>query len=160
MKRFALGVVLGALIASVSLLFAAPPQVKGLIDSEPPQSILFGVEKWFADHPIEQGKNIRAETVFKSPRMQVVLAAQKPGAEIGRHIHAGSEELVYIVKGEGQMYINGEWKPVKAGELHVCPRGMAHGTTFKGELQVMSVFAPPQAGGDDKVLFDKFDKER
>jgi quercetin dioxygenase-like cupin family protein len=158
MKKFILGVVLGALFASVAMLVAAPALVKGLIDSEPPNAVLFGVDQWFAQHPIEQGKLVRSETVFKSPRMQVVLAAQKPGGEIGRHIHTTCEELVYIVKGEGEMLINGEWKPVKAGELHVNPRGLAHGTKFKGELDVISVFAPPQAGGDDKVLFDQFNK--
>jgi quercetin dioxygenase-like cupin family protein len=158
MKKFCLGVALGALMASVTLLFAAPPLVKGLIDSDPPKAILFDLQQWFKDHPVEQGKNIRVESVFKSPRFQVVLAAQKPGSEIGRHIHAGSDEFVYIVKGTGQMFINGEWKPVKAGELHVNPRGVAHGTKFNEELQVISVFAPPQTGGDDKVLYDTFDK--
>ena len=28
----------------------------------------------------------------------------------------------------GEMHINGKWVPVKAGDLHACPRGVAHAT--------------------------------
>jgi mannose-6-phosphate isomerase-like protein (cupin superfamily) len=45
---------------------------------------------------------------------------------------------------------------VKAGDIHVCPRGMAHATRVTGtdEMKVISIFAPPQAGGNDRIMLD------
>jgi quercetin dioxygenase-like cupin family protein len=75
---------------------------------------------------------------------------------IGRHIHTSAEEIVFVYKGTGEMYINGKWIPVKAGDLHVCPRGMAHATRVvgDGQMEVISIFAPPQAGGNDRIMLD------
>jgi len=46
----------------------AQPIAKHLLDAKPPEALLFDAEKWFQDHPIEKG-NLRAETVFLSPRV-------------------------------------------------------------------------------------------
>ena len=81
---------------------------------------------------------------------------QKP--LIGRHIHLTVDEIIFVYKGEGEMYINGKWVPVKGGDLHVCPRGVAHCTrALPGkELQYISIFAPPQPkGAHDRVMIDE-----
>ncbi len=55
-------------------------------------------------------------------------------------------------------YINGKWVPVKAGDLHVCPRGVAHATrTLPGkELLTFNMFTPPQPkGAHDRVMIDE-----
>src|SRR5512143_2150359 len=54
----------------------AQPIAKHLIDAKPPEALLFDVEKWFQDHPIEKG-NLRMETVFLSPRAQVAFIRGK-----------------------------------------------------------------------------------
>ena len=72
----------------------APPIAQHLIDAKPPEALLFDVEKWFQDHPIEKG-NARIETVFLSPRAQVVFIRGK-GTVLGRHIHSQVDEIVYI----------------------------------------------------------------
>jgi len=61
-------------------------------------------------------------------------------------MHVTVDEVIFIYKGEGEMYINGKWVPVKAGELHVCPRGVAHATrAVPGkELLSFNIFTPPQ----------------
>jgi mannose-6-phosphate isomerase-like protein (cupin superfamily) len=48
------------------------------------------------------------------------------GATAGRHYHAGVDEVYFIIKGKGKIYVNDEWAdiaygdavPVKAGEIH------------------------------------------
>ncbi len=60
----------------------AQPMAKHLIDAKPPEALLFDVDKWFEDHPIEQG-NVRAETVFLSPRAQVLFIRGK-GSSLGQ----------------------------------------------------------------------------
>jgi mannose-6-phosphate isomerase-like protein (cupin superfamily) len=48
------------------------------------------------------------------------------GATVGRHYHAGVDEVYFVIKGKGKVYVNdevadiayGDAVPVKAGELH------------------------------------------
>jgi quercetin dioxygenase-like cupin family protein len=132
----------------------AEPLAKHLIDAEPGEALLFNAEKWFQDHPIEKG-SIRAETVFKSPRTQVVFLRLK-GAPLGRHIHTHVDELVYVVKGRGEQYVNGKWVPIKAGDFHTSPRGVAHGGRTAGdeEIWMILVFTDPLPPGGDRAMIE------
>jgi mannose-6-phosphate isomerase-like protein (cupin superfamily) len=48
------------------------------------------------------------------------------GSTVGRHYHAGVDEVYLVIKGKGKVYVNDEWAdiaygdaiPVKAGEIH------------------------------------------
>lgn len=133
----------------------AEPMAKHLIDAEPGEALLFNAEKWFQDHPIEQGKIARAETVFKSPRVQVVFFKMK-GAPLGRHIHTQVDELVYVVKGRGEQYVNGKWIPIKAGDFHASPRGVAHGGRTAGdeELWMILFFTEPLQPAGDRAMIE------
>ncbi len=132
----------------------AEPIAKHLIDAEPGEALLFDVEKWFQDHPIEKG-SVRFGTVFKSPRGQVVFVRLR-GAPSGRHIHTQVDDLVYVYKGRGEMYVNGKWVPVKAGDFHTCPRGVAH-TTRTGEneeIWLIGILTEPLPPGGDRAMVD------
>jgi mannose-6-phosphate isomerase-like protein (cupin superfamily) len=133
----------------------APPVAQHLIDAKPPEAQLFDAEKWFQDHPIEKG-GIRSETVFLSPRAQVNFLRIK-GSPLGRHIHSQVDEIVYIYKGRGEMYINGKWVPVKAGQFHTCPRGVAHSTRTTGdeEIWLIAFFTDPLPPLGDRVMVDE-----
>jgi quercetin dioxygenase-like cupin family protein len=133
----------------------AQPIAKHLLDAKPPEALLFDVEKWFKDHPIEKG-NARIETVFLSPRAQVLFIRGK-GAILGRHIHSQLDELVYIYKGRGEIYLNGKWVPCKAGQFHTSPRGVAHSTRTVGdeEIWLICFFTDPLPPLGDRVMIDE-----
>ncbi|MBG0859525.1 MAG: cupin domain-containing protein [Bacteroidales bacterium] len=48
------------------------------------------------------------------------------GSSVGRHYHAGVDEVYFVIKGKGKVHVNDEWAdiaygdavPVRAGELH------------------------------------------
>jgi quercetin dioxygenase-like cupin family protein len=68
------------------------------------------------------------------------------------------DEIVYIYKGEGELYINGSWVPVKASDLHFCPRGAVPATrALPGkELLIFNIFTPPQPkGAHDRMMLDE-----
>ncbi len=132
----------------------AEPIAKHLIDAEPGEALLLDVEKWFQAHPIEKGL-IRFGTVFKSPRVQVAFIRLK-GAPLGRHIHTQVDELVYVVKGRGEQYVNGKWVPLKAGDFHTSPRGVAHGgrTGENEEVWMILIFTEPLPPGGDRAMID------
>ncbi len=131
----------------------AQPLAKHLVDSKPGEAVLISLGEWFAANPLKEGK-IRTDRVYESPRDTINLLIVKD-TTIGRHLHTTVDEIVYVYKGSGEMNINGKWVPVKAGDLHVCPRGVAHSTRAgKEELWVISIFSPPMPAAGDRVTIE------
>jgi mannose-6-phosphate isomerase-like protein (cupin superfamily) len=145
-----------ALALVVGIRIGVRAAEKKTIDSTPPESIVVNLDEFYAQHALKPGEATRADKVFSSPRCVVSLVSNK-GPLIGRHIHASCDEIVFVYKGSGEIYINDKWIPVKAGDLHVCPSGIAHATRVvgAGTMEVISIFAPPQAGGNDRIMLDQ-----
>ena len=135
-------------------LVLAAPVAKHLIDAEPAEAQLIDVEQWFQAHPIEKGP-VRLEPVFKSPRAQVFFGLVK-GGPIGRHIHTQVDELIYVYKGQGEVFLNGKWTPVKAGDFHTSPRGVAHSirAAEDEEIWVMAIFTDSLPTSGDRAMID------
>jgi len=143
--------------ASVLLLAAsalAGPVIgdPSLIDAGLEKGIVVDLDAWFAAHPLKAGDPSRSDTVFKSPRTEVVSTTSR-GAPIGIHHHQTADELILIHKGHGEIYVDAKWIPVKAGDVHVNPRGVLHATRVADgeDLRVVSIFTPPRTGGNDRV---------
>jgi mannose-6-phosphate isomerase-like protein (cupin superfamily) len=120
--------------------------------------VLVNLEEWFSTHPVKEGELARSDNVFSSPRSSVFIGTSKDPKGIGRHMHVTVDEIVFVYKGEGEMYINGQWVPIKAGTLHVCPRGVTHATrALPGkELLSFNIFTPPQPkGAHDRAMIDE-----
>jgi quercetin dioxygenase-like cupin family protein len=135
-------------------LVLAAPVAKHLVDAEPAEAQLIDVEQWFQAHPIEKGP-VMMKTVFKSPRAQAIFVRLK-GAPIGRHIHTQIDDLVYVYKGRGEIYLNGKWTPTKAGDFHTSPRGVAHTirTGENEEIWVIAISSIPSPPGGDRAMID------
>jgi mannose-6-phosphate isomerase-like protein (cupin superfamily) len=150
--------VIGAIVLAflVGQVVAAPTG-KYLIDSTPAEDVLISLDQWFSEHPIKEGELSRSDNVFSSPRTTLNIGRNKDTKGIGRHMHVTVDEIVFVYKGEGEIYINGKWVPLKAGDLHVCPRGVFHASrALPGkELWTFNAFAPPQPkGAHDRVEID------
>lgn len=127
-----------------------------LVDSTPDYSRLIDLGDWYAAQPAPTKPGITGETVFSSPREAIMLRTAAKGTSVNSHYHNVADEVVYVVSGCGEILVNGEWKVVKAGDLHVNPRGVVHATRVLGneDLRFISFFAPPQPAGGD-VTFIK-----
>lgn len=143
------------LLLAFSSISLAAPVAKGLVDSNPGSAVLENIDQWVIAHPVQEGAISRADTIFSSPRSQVRLVVNKPGPGDGRHIHMSADEIVIVYKGKGEVYLNGEWTPVKEGDVHVCPRGVTHAFRSNEDMWLVSIHTPPQAGGDDKIWIDR-----
>jgi len=160
-KRILLATLFCLLVLSASALAASPGDVVGdwsLIDTKYEKGMVFSLDQFYASHPLKAGDATRGDVVYESPRCQVVIVINH-GPLIGLHYHQSADELVYVHKGAGEMYINGQWIPVKAGDIHFNPRGVIHATRVVGkeDMQVYSIFTPPQAGGNDKIFVPSTD---
>ena len=71
-------------------------------------------------------------------------------------VNVNSDEIIMVCKGTGEMNINDKWVTVKAGDLHVCPRGAVHATraTAGEEMWMIGIYTPALPAGGDRVMVE------
>ncbi len=126
-----------------------PGTLKGLIDSTPAEAILLHLRDEYAKRTLPE-KGVDSVVAYDCPRTQLMVRTAVKGTQIGTHFHTVCDEYVIVVGGRGELLINGEWKPVKMGDVHVCPRGIVHDTrALEEDLQYLSIFTPHLPAGTD-----------
>ena len=139
-----------------TLTCAAQPVIPvGLVDSTPTDAILANYGEWYAANAKPNDPKIAGKTIFTSPRVVVMLRDGGIGTLAKSHFHATTDEIVVVMGGSGELLINGVWTPVKAGDVHVNPRGNVHATRVTGteDLKFISLFTPVlPASGDANFL--------
>jgi mannose-6-phosphate isomerase-like protein (cupin superfamily) len=77
----------------------------------------------------------------------------EPGHGAPTHLHA-VEEVLHVLSGEADVWVNDKHVTLKPGQLAVIPAGVKHGFTNSGtsELHIQSTLAAPvfEAAYDDK----------
>jgi mannose-6-phosphate isomerase-like protein (cupin superfamily) len=77
----------------------------------------------------------------------------EPGHGAPTHLHA-VEEVLHVLSGEADVWVNDTHVTLKPGQLAVIPAGVKHGFTNSGttELHIQSTLAAPvfEAAYDDK----------
>lgn len=107
----------------------------------PTQTFDWGAIKWY----VAPGMTTRASMTLG----EVVLL---PGHGHERHNHPNSEEVLYVLSGEGeQMLDDGESFPVRAGDTIYVPTAVFHSTHNTGwsPLRILAIYNP---GGPEKDL--------
>jgi mannose-6-phosphate isomerase-like protein (cupin superfamily) len=71
-----------------------------------------------------------------------------PGAGIGEHLHDGSEEIYWLLEGEGLMKVDGTEFPVAAGEAVLTKSGSSHSlrNISRGGLRLIVIGGKVAAG--------------
>jgi oxalate decarboxylase/phosphoglucose isomerase-like protein (cupin superfamily) len=107
----------------------------------PTQTFDWGAIKWFVTPELTEGAGITFG--------EVVL---QPGRGHDRHNHPESEEILYVLSGEGeQMLDDHEPFAVKPGDTIYVPIGVFHSTRNTGwePMRLLALYNP---GGPEKVL--------
>jgi mannose-6-phosphate isomerase-like protein (cupin superfamily) len=69
-----------------------------------------------------------------------------PGSAIGEHVHSRTEEIYFVVRGRGEMTVDGATREVGPGDLILTPLGSRH--SFRpdpgdgAEIIVMEMLPP------------------
>src|SRR5215468_2516191 len=92
--------------------------------------------------------------VTNTDRFTMGVVLLHPGKGHARHNHPGTEEILYVVSGQGNQMIdvNGEeWHPITAGDLVHIPSDIFHATINTGwePLKMIAVYCPP---GPEAIL--------
>jgi oxalate decarboxylase/phosphoglucose isomerase-like protein (cupin superfamily) len=112
-------------------------------DAKPVQTFEWGAIKWLVTPDDTEGAGLTFGEVLLLP-----------GQGHARHNHPESEEVLYVLSGEGeQMLEDGEerWYPVKAGDTIYVPTAMFHATVNLGwqPLRLLALYNP---GGAERAL--------
>ncbi|WP_138004868.1 cupin domain-containing protein [Halalkalirubrum salinum] len=102
----------------------------------------WGVLKWMSTPNVTGGERFSAGVV-----------KLKPGKGHERHTHPNSDEILYVIRGEGEQEVADETREIAAGDMVFVPEGVEHGTVNTGwePLLLLAVYAPP---GPEAVLAD------
>lgn len=75
---------------------------------------------------------------------QIVVMSLLPGENIGLETHPTSDQILYIMTGDGSATINGEIKPITAHSIVYVPSGAEHDiiNNSKGAMKLFTVYAP------------------
>jgi mannose-6-phosphate isomerase-like protein (cupin superfamily) len=75
-------------------------------------------------------------------------ASLQPGQSTERHYHAASEEIYFLLEGEGELEIDGERRQVGPGDAALIPPGSWHAITATSQLRFLCCCAPPYSHDD------------
>jgi quercetin dioxygenase-like cupin family protein len=75
----------------------------------------------------------------------VIYFAMPPGKRLGRHTDT-AEETQLVLSGTGELLLDEGSKPVRAGDVYVLGRGVAHDlrNTGSDDLRIIAFFSAPQ----------------
>lgn len=90
-------------------------------------------------------KFLNAPDVTGSERFSAGVVKLEPGKGHERHTHPDSDEILYVLRGEGEQEVGDESRRIEAGDLVFVPEGVEHGTVNAGwePLLLLAVYAPP-----------------
>jgi mannose-6-phosphate isomerase-like protein (cupin superfamily) len=78
-------------------------------------------------------------------RHSVAEATLAPGESTQRHYHGESEEVYFLLEGEGRLELDGDVGAVRSGDAVPIPPGTWHTitNTGSGPLRILCTCAPP-----------------
>jgi quercetin dioxygenase-like cupin family protein len=88
-------------------------------------------------------KNLVTST--DTPALSVHQLRIEPGGEFKSHAHEGETEIQFVIFGQGQAQIGGQWEAVAEGDVVLALPGEAHAWRNLGPaaLLILAVFNPP-----------------
>jgi quercetin dioxygenase-like cupin family protein len=131
----------GILVVCLGLLLAAIPAMAANTTDQ----ILTQIDDILKANPLSPTDKVQMITVAQDDTITINVARFIEGAEVKPHLHKTHDEMVYVLKGTGQMFVNEKWIDVKPGTFHFNPTNKVHATknTGKEHLVIFSIFTPP-----------------
>ena len=79
-------------------------------------------------------------------KSQLVLMASPEGEDIGAEVHPATDQILFIVDGEGKAVVNGKTFKVEENDVVFVPAGARHNLINSGdeELKLFTVYSPPE----------------
>ncbi len=85
------------------------------------------------------------KVVYTGDVSQVVLMNLLPGEEIGMETHPVTDQILFLVEGEGEAIVKGETSIFKESDIVFVPAGTPHNFKNTGDkpLKLYTIYSPP-----------------
>lgn len=102
-------------------------------------------------NPIGRGEAVRITKLVDSPDMSGLLVQVR--GSLPPHFHKLTQEVVYMLRGEGMLQLGTDRIPIKAGAVARIPAGTVHTFTNTGETPaVFFVVTTPRWDEQDRFM--------
>ena len=91
----------------------------------------------------KDGSSIRE--LHHTAAQSLAEATREPGEATQRHYHRDAEEIYFVVKGSGELEVDGDVKRIRPGDAVLIPPGAWHQLENNGtsELRILCCCVPP-----------------
>ncbi len=92
---------------------------------------------------MNDGTGTMAVRMYHNERYRIVFTTLHPGGSIGLHTQTNGDDMNYVISGSGKAFCDGKEEILRAGVMHICPKGSAHRIVNTGEedLVLLTVVA-------------------
>jgi mannose-6-phosphate isomerase-like protein (cupin superfamily) len=96
--------------------------------------------------PERPGTHIRSSLLVDSPGATVSVQT----GDVAKHFHQDSDEIQYIIEGQGTFWLGDRQIDIGPGDLIVIPKGTTHAGSHAttGRFKAIAIKTPPQAPDD------------
>ena len=98
----------------------------------------------------KDGSTIRE--LHHTAEQSLAEATLEPGQATDRHYHARTEEIYFLLEGEGEIEMDGDGRHVGPGDAVLIPAGARHQIRAETPLRFLCCCAPPYSHED--TFFD------
>lgn len=81
---------------------------------------------------MNNGTGTMSAKMYRSDWGKIIPCRIHPGGEIGLHRHETSDDINYVLSGEGKAVCDGQEETLNAGVCHICPKGSEHSISNTG----------------------------
>lgn len=108
------------------------------------EQVLKQIDEVLKENPLKPDEKVQRILIAQDDTITFLVLRAAEGVIIKPHVHKTHDETVYVIRGTGQMLINGKWIDIKPGSLHFNPMGKPHSTKITGSepAVVLSIFTP------------------
>jgi mannose-6-phosphate isomerase-like protein (cupin superfamily) len=110
------------------------------------------VESLAASQPFTTKDGSTIRELHHTEAQSLAEASLPMGGATQRHYHGASEEIYFVLEGEGELEINGERGHVRPGDAALIPAGAWHEIVATSPLRFLCCCAPPYS--HDDTFFD------
>ena len=102
------------------------------------------IDELLEKNPLPSGQKAQIIKIADNDAATISLIRSIEGAGLKPHFHRTHNEMLYAIKGEGQLFINDKWVDFKPGSVHFNPVGKTHTTKQVGTepFVFLSIFTP------------------
>jgi quercetin dioxygenase-like cupin family protein len=91
--------------------------------------------------------------IVEADQLQLVRATMPPGKSHEFHRHPDCEEIIYVIEGQAEQWVDAERRMLGPGEVAHIPKGTVHATYNRSQepLVFLAILSPATGSGPECV---------